>query len=129
MGPLVLFSPCTQTLTHTHSLARTHTTGKTCNVKLALKTAFSEEGDAYCESHRPYHKPNQVTDTTMQAQINAPDASHGTVEFTKSNPAHQYGSGAVAVDSAISAPKAPTTVQNVSKMEVRHQGVSKFSST
>lgn len=74
-------------------------------------------------------EPNQVVDTTIQSQLNTPDASHGTVEFTKTTASHNYGAGAVGVDTATSAPKAPTVVGNVSKMEVRHQGVSKFSST
>jgi hypothetical protein len=37
-----------------------------------------------------------------------------------------YGAGAVAVASALAAPKAPTTVNQVNKMEVLHQGVEKY---
>ena len=37
-------------------------------------------------------------------------------------------SGAIAVDTALNAPKVPTTVNQVNKMEVRHQGVEKYSS-
>ena len=39
-----------------------------------------------------------------------------------------YGNGAVAVESAKNAPKPPTTVNQINKMEVLHQGVERFSS-
>jgi hypothetical protein len=37
-----------------------------------------------------------------------------------------YGAGAVGVVSATQAPKPPTTVNQVNKMEVLHQGVERF---
>lgn len=38
-----------------------------------------------------------------------------------------YGKDALGVATALSAPKAPTSVNNVNKMEVRHNGVHEHS--
>jgi len=59
----------------------------------------------------------------------APDANQQTLGIQLSEANHQYGAGAVAVEGAKNAPKAPTTVGNVNNMEVRHQGTAKFTSS
>ena len=51
------------------------------------------------------------------------------MQFVKSSTEHTYGQGAVGVETAKAAPKVPATVQNVNRMEQRHQGVSKVAST
>ena len=53
----------------------------------------------------------------------------GKVDFAKSEASHSYGAGALGVEAALRAPKAPATVGNVQKMEQLHQGVKKFSSS
>ena len=40
-----------------------------------------------------------------------------------------YGQGAVLVETAKSAPKPPTSVNQANKMEVMHQGVAKYTGT
>ena len=51
-----------------------------------------------------------------------------TISEKGGNQNSAYGNGAIAVDTALNAPKVPTTVNQVNNMEVRHQGVEKYSS-
>jgi hypothetical protein len=83
----------------------------------------------YCPTHKPYDAPNQVIDTTMSTQMGVPESAHGKLEYQKSDSNHQYGHGAVVVETATNAPKPPTNVDNINKIEVRHQGVNKFTSS
>ena len=100
-----------------------------CQVKVTLKTATSREGKVYCATHKPYDAPNQVIDSTTASAMAAPDSTMTKREFAKSDANHTYGAGAVVVETAKSAPKPPTSVNNINKMESLHQGVAKFASS
>lgn len=103
--------------------------GEVCSVKLTLKTLNSREGKVFCPTHKPYDAPNQVIDSTTASAMAAPDSTMTKREFAKSDANHSYGAGAVVVQTATSAPKPPTTVNNINRMEVLHQGVGKFASS
>jgi len=95
---------------------------KECNLKLSLKTCWTEDAEIYCNGHKPYHPPNQVVDSTIESQLGVPDSRFGQREFAKGDGSTHYGMDGVAVNTATNAPKPPTNVQNVNLMEVRHSG-------
>jgi len=101
---------------------------KACNSKLTLKTATTKEGAVWCKSHIPGETPDQGLDMKTENQINAPKQHLGarTIAEKAGGQGSAYGAGAVAVESALHAPLPPTTVNQVNKMETRHNGVEKF---
>jgi hypothetical protein len=70
-----------------------------------------------------------VDGVAMQTALSAPDFRKETVEIAKSDAKHQYGDGAVAVMTAVNSEKPVTSVNNANNLEVRHQGVKKFTAT
>eukprot|EP00051_Salpingoeca_urceolata_P026154 m.476284 g.476284 ORF g.476284 m.476284 type:complete len:136 (+) comp20488_c0_seq1:211-618(+) len=100
-----------------------------CNGKLILKNCTVKDGEVYHADHAPADTPNQTVDVTMESQMNVPDATMNQREFGKSDPNNEYSTDGVVVTGALNAPKVPPTVNNVNKLEVRHQGVTKFGST
>merc|ERR1712146_310631 len=85
-------------------------------------------------------KPHQVVDVVTQRVGAVPDSNMRTTD-RKFNIAGQaatrgaagdehhgsnYGAGAVAVETASSAPKPPTVVDNINKQEIRHNGTDQY---
>lgn len=102
-----------------------------CGSKLILSTFTTKDGAVYCKNHVPKDVCDQGADVRTTAAMNAPKSNMGarTISERGGGQGSNYGTGAVAVESAAKAPKPPTTVNQVNKMEVMHQGVEKFSSS
>ncbi len=63
--------------------------------------------------------PTITTDSVaMATQMSVPDSSFLAVEFQKSDANHAYGQGGVAINTALSVPKKPVTVNAVDKTQV-----------
>ena len=89
------------------SLPSTDQTGSTSQVK---SLALNKGGDT---------APTIPVDTVIIATaLAAPDPTFGQVEFAKSTATNTYGSGGVAIESAINAPKKPVHVNAVDKTQV-----------
>eukprot|EP00048_Salpingoeca_helianthica_P014214 m.220670 g.220670 ORF g.220670 m.220670 type:complete len:138 (+) comp15624_c0_seq1:57-470(+) len=103
---------------------------KACGTKLTLKTQTTKEGAVWCKSHIPSDTPDQGMDVTTAGQLGAPKQHMGARTITEKagGQGSSYGAGAVAVEGAKNAPKPPTTVNQINKMEVLHQGVERFTS-
>eukprot|EP00054_Salpingoeca_dolichothecata_P008451 m.48080 g.48080 ORF g.48080 m.48080 type:complete len:282 (+) comp17741_c0_seq1:552-1397(+) len=100
---------------------------KECGSKLTLKTVCPFEGEIYCKNHLPKEDCNQVIDSTMASQMNAPNCAHNSIDFVRSDPNHHAGIDTPEIQTALNAPKPPSSVNNVDKTEVMHQSTGKFS--
>jgi hypothetical protein len=123
-----------------------HFTCKATGTKLTLRTCEigtdpeTGEKDVYLKGKVPELKPTQVIDVITERVGAVPDANMRTTD-RKFNIAGQaatrgaagdehvgsnYGAGAVAVETAVNAPKAPASVDNINKKEIRHNGTDVF---
>lgn len=109
--------------------------------KLTLKTARiaedpeTKEKNVYVDGKEPVLKPHQVLDINAERVSKVPDSNMNTSNrkfniagkaagrgATDADLGSNYGSGAVAVETATKAPKPPTTVNNVNQTEKMHNG-------
>eukprot|EP00035_Acanthoeca_spectabilis_P005598 m.115488 g.115488 ORF g.115488 m.115488 type:complete len:260 (+) comp13094_c0_seq3:72-851(+) len=123
-----------------------HFTCKATGTKLTLKNCVigtdpeNGEKDVYLRGKEPWHKPHQVMGVNDDRVANVPDSAMRTTD-RKFNIAGQgetrggaddehhgssYGAGAVAMETALNAPKKPTTVDNINKREIRHNGTETY---
>lgn len=117
-----------------------HFTCAATGVKLTHKTARkSPNGEVYLAGKEPELKPNQVVDVIAERVAAVPDSNMRTTDrkfnvagkgasrgCTDADAGSNYGAGAVVVDTQISAPKVPTTVDNINQQEKLHNGVEKY---
>jgi len=118
-----------------------HFTCKLTGAKLTLKTAIiatdpdSGEKDVYLRGKEPWIKPNQVDDVITQRVAAVPDANMRTGDRMFNVAGKQsergakgedlgsnYGTGAVAVETQVAAPKPPMSVDNINLQEKLHNG-------
>jgi len=118
-----------------------HFTCKATGVKLTLKSAVigtdveTNEKDVYLRGKEPVLRPNQVMDVVSERVSNVPDANMRTSDRMfnvagkgqlrgtgGADAGSNYGDGAVAIKTQTSAPKPPTTVDNINQMEKMHNG-------
>ena len=105
--------------------------GFSCATKLTLKTQTTKEGHAYCKSHVPHDTPDQGLDMKQKCVLEAPKQKMGyrTITEIGGSQGSLYSLGAVAIETAVDAPKPPTTVNNINNMEILWQGGTKYTAT
>eukprot|EP00035_Acanthoeca_spectabilis_P005601 m.115513 g.115513 ORF g.115513 m.115513 type:complete len:259 (+) comp13094_c0_seq6:72-848(+) len=122
-----------------------HFTCKATGTKLTLKNCVigtdpeTNEKDVYLRGKEPWLKPNQVSDVITDRVKNVPDPSMRTTDrkfniagkgdtrgVDEDHAGSNYGAGALGVTTAMNAPKAPTTVNNINLKEKRHNGVDTY---
>mmetsp|Transcript_136907 Transcript_136907/g.193642 ORF Transcript_136907/g.193642 Transcript_136907/m.193642 type:complete len:162 (+) Transcript_136907:76-561(+) len=122
-----------------------HFTCKATGTKLTLKNCVigtdpeSGEKDVYLRGKEPWLKPNQVTDVITERVSKVPDpamrttdrkfniaGTGGTRGSADEHAGSSYGADAVGVQTAVGAPKPPTTVNNINLQEKRHNGTDNY---
>ena len=117
-----------------------HFTCKATGTRLSLKTYVAAEGDVYLKGKEPVKKPTPTASVVDDRVAAVPDSAMRTTDrmFNVAGKGQNrgaaggqdagssYGDAALGVQTAVAAPKPPTTVDNINLQEKLHNGVSVY---